>query len=260
MVVASQGKEMHHTLAFFNTTAGTLANSDSPAVFDGWATIQNNHFIMNEDMYLLMAAPYADTVTDCQLNLPHWRFVSQPQIAPVIQTWDGPEAINPYMLEPKSLKIWQIDELQALVTTSGTATNGVLTALWLAPSAFTLNIPAGDVYPTRFTAQISGITGRWAQGNITFTQSLPAGIYSCIGMDVIDSGAQLARLRFQDYEMLPGTWVRNGATGTNPRQFRNGRLGEWGKFKQTAQPSLEIFSADGSSTAQTGIMDLVKVG
>lgn len=251
---------MHHTLAFFNTTAGTLTNSDSAAVFDGWATIQNGHFIMNEDMFLVMAAAFADTVTDCQLNLPHWRFVSQPQIAPVIQTWDGPEAINPYMLEPKSLKIWQIDELQSLVSTSGTATNGVLTALWITPQNFNYNVPSGDVYPTAFTASISGATGAWARGNISFVQSLPAGTYAVTGMDVIDSGSQLARLRFQDYEMLPGTWVRNGATGTNPRQFRNGRLGTWGQFKQTAQPTLEIFSADGSSTTQKGILDLVKIG
>lgn len=250
---------MHHTLAFFNTTAGTLANSDSPAVFDGWATIQNNHFIMNEDMFLIMAAPFADTVTDCQLNLPHWRFVSQPQIRPVIQTWDGPEAINPYMLEPKSLKVWQIDELQSLVSTSGTATGGVLTALWVAPQAFNYNAPAGDVYPTAFTASGSGATGAWARMNISFVQSLPAGTYAVGGMDVVASGAQLARLRFQDYEMLPGTWVRNGATGQNPRQFRNFRLGTWGQFKQTAQPSLEVFSADGSFTSAAGILDLVKL-
>ena len=251
---------MHHTLAFFNTTAGTLTNSDSAAVFDGWATIQNGHFIMNEDMYLCMAASFADTVTDCQLNLPHWRFVSQPQIRPVIQTWDGPEAINPYMLEPKSLKVWQIDELQALVSTSGTATNGVLTALWLTPSNFNYNAPAGDVYPVAFGASGSAGTGEWGRMNINFTQSLPAGQYAVGGMDVVASSAQLARLRFQDYEMLPGTWVRNGATGTNPRQFRNFRLGEWGRFKQTAQPTLEVFSADGGFSSASGILDLVKVG
>ena len=250
---------MHHTLAFFNTTAGALALSDSPAVTDGWATVTNNHFIMQQDMDLVMAAAFADTVTRLQLNLPHWRFVNQPEIVPVIQTWDGPEAINPYMLEPKNLTVNNIDELQALVSTSGTATNGVLTALWLTPTTGNLNVPGGQVYPCRFTAAISGATGNWARGNIVFDQTLPAGEYAVVGLDVVDVSSQLARLRFQTFTMLPGTWVRNGATGTNPRQFRNGRLGNWGQFMNTAQPTLEIFSANGGATAQSGVIDLIKI-
>lgn len=250
---------MHHTLAFFNTTTGALTLSDSPAVTDGWATVTNNHFIMQEDMDLLIAAGFADTITRLQLNLPHWRFVNQPEITPVIQTWDGPEAINPYMLEPKTLTVNNIDELQALVSSSGTATNGILTALWLAPKVRTLNVPAGDVYPCRFTAAITGATGAWARGNFTFDSTLPAGEYAVLGLDVVDPASQLARLRFQNYTMLPGTWVRNGATGTNSRVFRNGRLGNWGQFKNTAQPTLEIFSASGGATSQVGVIDLVRI-
>lgn len=250
---------MHHTLAFFNTTAGALALSDSPAVTDGWATVTNNHFIMQEDMDLLIAVGFGITITRLQLNLPHWRFVNQPEIVPVVRTWDGLEAKDPYMLEPKTLVVNNIDELQALVSTSATATGGVLTALWLAPRTRTLNVPAGDVYPCRFTAAIAGATGAWARGNITFDSTLPAGEYAVLGMDVVDVSSQLARLRFQNYTMLPGTWVRNGATGVNNRIFRNGRLGNWGQFKNTAQPSLEIFSANGGATAQSGVLDLVRV-
>lgn len=250
---------MHHTLAFFNTTAGALTLSDSPAVTDGWATVTNNHFIMQENMDLLIAAGFGITVTRLQLNLPHWRFVNQPEIVPVINTWDGIEAREPYMLEPKKLTVNNIDELQALVSTSATATGGALTALWLAPSTRTLNIPAGDVYPCRFTASITGATGAWARGNITLDSTLPSGEYAVLGLDVVDAASQLARLRFQNYTMLPGTWVRNRATGSNSRVFRNGRLGNWGQFKNTAQPSLEIFSATGTATAQTGVLDLVRV-
>lgn len=250
---------LHHTLAYFNTTAGTLALSDSPAVDDGWATITNNHFIMQEDMDLRIVLPFADTITRCQLNLPHWRFVSQPEIVPVLQDWDDAQQIVAYDLAPKNLTVNRIDELQALVSTSATATDGVLTALFLKPKMDPLTLPGGDVYPTRFTASISGVAGQWARGNITFTQSLPAGNYAVLGMDVQDADSQLARLRFQKYEMLPGVPVRNAVTGIQMPQFRNGRFGVFGTFANTAQPSLEIFSASGSASAQVGVMDLVKL-
>lgn len=250
---------MHHTLAFFNTTAGALSLSDCSAVTDGWATVTNNHFIMQQDMNLLMVAPFAGVMTRCQLNLPHWRFVNQPEIVPVIQTWDGIEAREPYYLAPKNLTINNIDELQALISTSATATGGALVALWMEPLTNNLNLPAGQVYPCRFTSSISGATGAWARGNIVFDQTLPAGEYAVVGLDVVDAASQLARLRFQTYTMLPGTWVRQRATGSNPRFFRNGRWGNWGQFMNTAQPTLEIFSATGTATSQTGVLDLVKV-
>lgn len=251
--------KLHHTLAFFNTTAGTLSLSDSPAVDDGWATITNNHFIMQQDMDLCMVMPFADTLTRAKLNLPHWRFVSQPEIVPVMQVWDGVQSLTSYYITPKTLTVNAIDELQALVSTSATATSGVLTALWLKPKMDPLTLPGGDSYPTRATAAISGVAGQWARGNITFEQTLPAGEYAVIGMDVLDDGSELCRLRFQKYEMLPGVPCRNSVTGVQRDLFRQGRFGVFGTFKNTAQPSIEIFSASGTASAQALTLDLVKI-
>lgn len=250
---------MHHVVAYFNTTGGALTLADSPAITDGWATVQNNHFIFPNDMTLLGGMAFADTITRCQLSTPHWRFLGNPELQPLLTIWDDDVAIVSPFFGPRYVTIPQIDEVQALVSTSGAATNGVLVGLFLAPKPLNLNVPVGDVYPVQFTASITRATGGWARGNITFGTSLPAGTFSVVGMDLIDPSSQLARLRFQSYTMLPGIPTRKDVNGTQRDIFRYGRLGNWGQFENTAQPSLEIFSVGGTATTQTGTMDLIKV-
>lgn len=250
---------MFHTAVFYGTTAGALTATDVAAVTDGWATVQNSHFIFQEDLQLIQAYGHGITVTSVQLSAPHWRFVAQPTLVPPVQDWDGSEALITPLLRPGNITVPRIDEIQALITTSATSTGGYMVPIWLGRKPMNLNIPAGDVYPTAFTFNNVPATGVWTPYNITFTQSLPAGRYSVVGMDIVGTNIQLGRLRFQEYVMLPGVATRNGATGLQRDVYRYGRLGEWGQFENTAQPTIEIFSMGGATGTNTGVMDLVKI-
>lgn len=248
---------MFHVSAYHTSATGALTLGDIAAVTDGWLTVQNNHFIYPRDLNLIAAAALSVNGTRAQMNTPHWRFVSQPEITPIFNAWSDDTAFGMPILNPPWLTIPRIDEVQFLGSQGAAATGGYSAFVWASDG--NMNRPQGPIYPTRATASIAGATGTWARGNITFDQSLPAGWYSVVGMDVIGAAAQVARLRFQDYTMLPGVPVRSGVTGYVRTEWRYGGMGELGRFNNTAQPTMEVFSQDGGAATQTIILDLVKV-
>lgn len=248
---------MFHLAAFFevDTAAGTLA--DIAAITDGWATVQNGHFIFQDTYKLTSFIAFANTITRAQLNTPHWRFVNQPEIQPVTTVWGDVQGLTIPNILPPFLTIPRIDEVQFLATTSGTSTTGILGAMFVHDGRF--NIAQGDIYPARFTYSLTSATGSWVRTNITFDSALPAGRYQVVGLDLIGGNQRLGRLRFQEYTMMPGVPVRNTAIGTFRDIWRYGKYGSFGEFEQTAQPSLEIFSELAGAITGSGAMDLVKI-
>lgn len=249
---------MFHLSAYFQVDTVALTLGDVPAVTDGWATVQNNHFIYQQDYKLVHAWAFANTITRARISAPHYRFVNTPEIVPVSTVQADVQGLTTPLWQPPFIKIPRIDEIQFLATTSGTSTTGVLGATWIHDGQF--NVTQGDIYPVRFTASITGATGSWQRGNIAFTESLPAGRYDVLGLDLVGTGFLLGRLRFQNYVMLPGVIVRPDLNDTIRDVFRNGRMGSFGQFENTAQPTLELFSNVASGTAVTGVMDLVRIG
>lgn len=248
---------MFHLAAYFRVDTAALTLGDVNAITDGWATVQNNHFIFQENYKLTSFIAFANTITRAQLNTPHWRFVNQPEIQPVTQNWGNVEGLTIPMISPPFLTIPRIDEVQYLATTSGTSTTGVLGALFVHNNQW--NIAQGDIYPARFTYSATSATGAWVRTNITFDSALPAGRYQVVGLDLIGNAHRLGRLRFQEYTMMPGVPVRNTAIGTFRDDWRYGKYGSFGEFEQTAQPSLEIFSELAGAISGSGAMDLVKI-
>lgn len=252
---------MHHTCVYYLTDSGVSTNRAIPAVTDQWATISTNgNFIFPKELELFACYPFADTITSCTLNAPHWRFVNQPAITPVLISWGSTFLITAPYFDPKRITIPRIDEVQALVSTSAQSTTGIQVSLHAFDKAHTFNLPPGDVYPCRFTSQITGATGAWTYGNISFEQSLPAGRYAVVGMEVRATVVTLARLRFQEYTMMPGCTVWSGAFASNRDIWRYGQLGVWGEFENTAVPTLGIFQGLGTPpTSVTGVIDLIKI-
>jgi hypothetical protein len=247
---------MFHTVAFTASNAAAAVNADTPALNDGTIPIQNNHFLPQNDMKLLLAVGLGAALTDARLNTPHFRMVGFPHIWPVdvaalptsvpaISAWD-----EPYITIPK------LDELAAELSNSAGAPEREFLLLWLQDMYMP---PAmGDRYALKFTATITATANVWTRGNITFESSLPSGRYQVQGLDVFGTTLVAARLRYTQYTLSPGTLGRaTMATKPNPI-FRQGRLGSWGEFDNTAQPQLEILCT-AADTAQTGVLDVVKI-
>ena len=248
---------MHHTCTFFEVDTGANVLGDINAITDGWATVQNNHFIFQQPYKLTSFIAFASNITRGQLNTPHWRFVNQPEIQPVTTAWGDVQGLTIPMISPPFLTIPAIDEVQFLASNPAASTTGIWGAMWVHDGRF--NIQQGDIYPARFTYSATTATGSWVRTNITFDNSLPAGRYQVVGLDLIGNAHRLGRLRFQEYSMMPGVPVRNTAIATFRDNWRYGKYGSFGEFEQTAQPSLEIISELAGAVTGSGAMDLVRM-
>jgi hypothetical protein len=126
----------------------------------------------------------------------------------------------------------------------------------LAPGAITP--VSGQIFTIRGTSSITASTGAWRNGEISLSQTLPAGRYQLVGARV--EGTNLVAYRF----ILSGSTHRPGGLAVqdandfeNPA-FRRGGLGVWGEFDHFTPPVLEVL-ASGANTSQVVYMDLIKV-
>lgn len=126
--------------------------------------------------------------------------------------------------------------------------------LWLADGA--LQPVKGPIYTVRCTATIQQVAGLWVNGNLTFTQALPAGKYQVVGMRVRSADAVAARLVFVGGKYRPGIPVVNAIADLDPYFSRYGQMGVWGEFDNTTPPTMDILG--GVAAAQTVLLDLVK--
>jgi hypothetical protein len=248
---------MQHLLAFTKLDSAAATNEDIPGVTDGWATLTNNHYILQRPMDILAAYHQNAGATNARINTPKFRSVNIPSVQPV-NVSGAPVNVPPLVyFPPTKLNIRAIDEIAWEASNSGAGGVRATAGLWLWDGNAT--VPAGDLYTVRATATITGVTGAWANGALTFDQSLPAGTFAVVGMDAIGANGVFARLIFQTGGVRPGCIMRPAVTNYMWPFFRMGNCGEWGRFANTAAPLLEVF-VTGAQTAQTVFLDLIQVG
>jgi hypothetical protein len=119
--------------------------------------------------------------------------------------------------------------------------------------------PAGNIITLRATASITAGNKVWGQGSFTLDQTLPAGNYAVVGMDVIGANLIAARLLFANGGPRPGCIARTGVGNKPDLRFRGGRLGIWGTFYNTAVPYIELFG-NAAPTTQTIFIDVIRIG
>lgn len=248
---------MFHLAAYNLAGAGPYTFQDIPALTDGWLTVQNNHFIFPRDMKLLFCCAGHTQMTDARFNAPHYRAVGFPHISPVMNTQVPGLVGRPTIFDPPFLTIPSLDEFAVEASVSGNANDEVFAIIGATDG--NLNIPQGDIYPLKFSATVTAVANQWTRGNITFESALPSGTFAVVGMKSWGATLLAMRIRFQEYQMLPGCLGLTTNILQDDWRFRMGRMGEWGRFKNTAQPSIEILCT-AADTAQTGIMELIKVG
>lgn len=250
---------MLHTCAFFKSSAGSLTLEDTPAVQDQTLAISaSNHFLLPQDAKLKAIYVKATTGLNARFNTPHLRMVSIPTIDPIdvqaVSTTSKPTPICVYP-DGEEPVINAIDEFEIDISTGvGASSNKALAFLLFGNKS---PVPVGPVYTLKATATITQTAGSWVNGNITLDQGLPDGLYTVIGLSGFGAGLVAARLVFPNQWYRPGAICRNLVTDYPIPDFRNGRLGALGQFRQTAIPTLDVF-ADGAGASQTIFIDVVR--
>jgi hypothetical protein len=249
-----------HLLAYTKLDTAGASNEDIPAVTDNFATVQNNHYILQQDTTLLAAYVRNAGFTNARLNTPDFRRVSIPSIQPG-NVNAAPITLSPMVFFPPSrLRIPKIDEIALEASNSGGGGVRTIGGVWVASMDHNYNVPAGDVYTLRFTSTITAVANAWTLGGMTFDQTLPAGNYAVTGLDVIGATTEFARLAFLGGGMRPGVIVRPAVSNYMWDHFRFGNVGLYGTFASTAIPNLEVFGTAAAGITYTGYMEVVKVG
>lgn len=116
----------------------------------------------------------------------------------------------------------------------------------------------GEIFTVRVTSACTLAAGAWVNGNLTFSQTLPAGRYQVVGMRSRGTNLVAARLVFPGGRFRPGVGAVNAVSDLDPYWPRYGRMGVFGEFEHLLPPTVECLGV--TDSAQTHFLDLIKVG
>lgn len=124
----------------------------------------------------------------------------------------------------------------------------------------------GPITPTKgqmlsvcVSAAITETLGAWTSGALTFDQTLPKGRYALVGAAFYGTSGVAFRLIPVGAIHRPGGICLVNPEDEHPPLQRHGGLGVWCEFDSETPPSLEWLAYATSGTAQTGVLDLIRL-
>ena len=247
-----------HLLGFEKASAGNVAFEDVPGIQDDIFNLNAaSHYLPPENVAVKAAYALSTNVTSAQIVTPHFRTVALPAIEPIEQALLPSSVPNIDWYNPPYPRILQNDVISLNESDAVVGAIQKVGLLWVTADD-NQNIPQGEIYPLRATAANTTNLRTWQTSTLTFDQTIPVGTYSVVGMDAIGANLIAARLIFPGGGFRPGCLARSTDLVKPDYRFRKGRLGEWGRFTNTAPPSVQ-FLGSAALVTQTVILDVVKV-
>ena len=115
----------------------------------------------------------------------------------------------------------------------------------------------GNIFSVAATSAVTLAVGVWVNGTLTFSQTLPLGRYTIVGMRARGTNLVAARLVFVGGAFRPGVPAVNAVADRDPNIFRYGRHGAFGVFHSNTPPTVDALGI--TDTAQSYIFDLIQV-
>lgn len=230
---------MHH-LAAFTASLTTPSNGDVAALTDDVISITNSHFLPQRPFGLIFAASMLVNQTRCRINTPTLRQISLPYIRPIITAAIPPTQPNLADYTRNPLSIRAQEELAVEIT--GTDVGAQQATVLMGLQTQFVPAPAGDITTFRGTSTTSAVANAWTTLSVNWADTLAAGNYAVIGMEVYSANAIAARLIFEGGRYRPGALSINDLGYRSNDMFRKGGLGLWGVFASTALPIVQVLS------------------
>lgn len=243
-------------LALFSGSIATGANVIVPAVSDQILTIQDQGFLPQENLDIVAAAPFGTDMQHAYLDSPSAGVVTDPYLRPTNQGATFPTfgQIADYRVNPFRAKA--LESLTAYAQHDNVAAQVMHIPIVLRPNF--VPAPSGDIYTMRGTSTTAATANAWSSIAMTWQNTLPAGQYVVVGMEMIGAAGIAARLILNNQTFRPGSIVLSGDTVLGPSLFRKGGLGTWGRFRSTDMPRVEVF-ATAATDVWTIYLDFVRV-
>lgn len=254
---------MHYLIGFYGNIANAAAYANLPAVPDQSMTISaNSKFLFPWNGQVLKTMVQSADLTAAQWNIPSRRNIALPEIYPTIPVSAVGIPTLPAICDYEQIgpRFLMNEEVGINVSRGAVAAvNGVACA-WVTDKP--TPAPAGEVITLLAAVTSTLIAGAWTNAPLVFNQTLPAGEYSVVGLGAVCNDAAAVRLVFPG-----GTQYRPGALVDDAYgnlqwydYFRMGRNGLYGKFKNTAQPTLDILGLVAGAETGAVYLDIIKTG
>lgn len=196
-------------------------------------------------------------ITRARLVAPSLKARGDIEILPIDDAAEPTSNFFPQKQIENPIQLTSGEKLSAETTNSGAAAIEQAVAVWLADEAIT-PITGAEILHVDFTATIPAALRTWSNAVMVLGRALEAGEYMIVGMRAESATGLYARIVFSDDSMRPMVIMYDDEADQEDPIFRNGRLGEFGRFKEDAPPRIECF-CDAGDTAIQGILDIVKV-
>lgn len=115
----------------------------------------------------------------------------------------------------------------------------------------------GNIFSVGATSALTLAPGVWVNGTLLFSQTLPLGRYTVVGMRARGTNLVAARLVFIGGAFRPGVPAVNAVGDRDVAVFRYGRHGAFGVFHSNTPPTVDALGI--TDTAQSYIFDLIQV-
>lgn len=248
---------MFHLAAYTKTNLGNTADTDIGALTDDILTIQNTHFVLQQQMNLIAAAAMSATLLRAKLASPSMRQIASPFIRPIIGAVKPAANPNVWVMDYQPFSIPPFEEIQ-LLATSGVATTEAFTSLiWL--QTLNENVPVGNIIPLRFTSTTAAVANAWSSVTITFLDTLPSGVYAMVLSECQSAQAIAHRWIISNQLHRPGFLSFTNLTDRMPDLYAKCQFGVMGRFRSNDLPRLQVL-CNGADAAHEGYLYAIRVG
>lgn len=251
---------MFHMAAFRGAPGNSASYVAVAGVTDqSLSKSSNNRFIMPDNWRIIAAHVEADVLTAARINAPSLRNIAYPEIHPVNLTATVNTSPALAVYREYGPRVQASEEVGVDVSTGTLTVDTCQAAIWFQDKFDPA--PLGPNITITATSTITTVVGAWVLGTLSFSQTLPAGVYAVIGFAGYGTNGLYARLVFPGNNTFrPGVVIGNTYDDYNifPR-WRSGDMGLFGTFVNTSQPQVEVMSTAAASTAHNFLVDLVKI-
>jgi hypothetical protein len=249
---------MHHTLAYANPALAALAvDTNGTPVQDDIIAISNNRFLPQEDYRIVAAYAQMTTANRTRISSPTNRQITLPFIRPIAASTAPVNDPNVADYRGQPFKVEGLEELGVDFSTDlGAATEVAIAALWL-DKGFT-PAPPGNIFTMRGTSTTAAAILSWTSLAVTWADSLPEGLYAVVGLEVVGVTEVLSRVILENQVMRPGSVASVLVGNRTHEMFRMGRLGNWGQFRSTRMPIVQVLNL-AAIAVHTVYLDLIRI-
>lgn len=254
---------MMHLVAYYQSVDPAGAYTALNAVQDPAINTRGTDVrIASEIPFIFGAAGLtaAAVYTSSQLRSPSLRTLNNMSVRPLNNdvTFANPAPVLTFPSNPRGMVT--AEDLQFWTdSTPGGGAEAHYGLVWMSDGP--LAPVNGEIFSVGATSAATLTAGNWVNSPITFSQALPSGQYQCVGMRSEGANLVASRLVFPgggDNSFRPGCPGSTDAFVLEADNFRKGKLGVYGTFRQDNPPTLDSLGV--TDTAQALTLDLIKTG